>query len=189
MGENGSSVPTRQRLTSHRGQRSRSGSTMAGSSLLRMAAILAFFALLSNFCVAASAPQKNEEEPSSFHNIFLNRLIPVSSSPSLSPKNLNSEGLLNDNISDEDLITLSDEDYLAYLRMSLLQKLKAHHQRKQALLQQQVLGHPKDKRGKRGGCVLHAGLAHNCDYRDVIGAVNEMSHWGSEFAPGKRRRR
>ena len=37
--------------------------------------------------------------------------------------------------------------------------------------------------------MFHAGLAHNCDYRDVVGAVNEVSHWGSDISPGKRRRR
>ena len=42
---------------------------------------------------------------------------------------------------------------------------------------------------RRGSCLFHAGLAHNCDYRDVIGAVNEASHWGSALAPGKKRKR
>lgn len=42
---------------------------------------------------------------------------------------------------------------------------------------------------RRGSCMFHAGLAHNCDYRDVVGAVNEVSHWGSDISPGKRRRR
>ena len=44
---------------------------------------------------------------------------------------------------------------------------------------------------KRAGsnCLFHAGLAHNCDYRDVIASVNEMNHWGSNLAPGRRRRR
>jgi len=37
-------------------------------------------------------------------------------------------------------------------------------------------------------CLFHAGLAHNCDFRDVISAVNEMSYWGSDLAPGKKKR-
>jgi len=38
-------------------------------------------------------------------------------------------------------------------------------------------------------CLFHAGLAHNCDYRDVIASVNEMSYWGSDLAPGKRKKK
>lgn len=45
------------------------------------------------------------------------------------------------------------------------------------------------KRGGSSSCLFNAGLAHNCDYRDVVGAVNEMNHWGSDLAPGKRRKR
>ena len=37
--------------------------------------------------------------------------------------------------------------------------------------------------------MFNAGLAHNCDYRDVVGAVNEMNHWGSDLAPGRRKKR
>merc|ERR1712156_10627 len=37
-------------------------------------------------------------------------------------------------------------------------------------------------------CLFHAGLAHNCDFRDVISAVNEMSYWGSDLSPGKKKR-
>ena len=29
----------------------------------------------------------------------------------------------------------------------------------------------------------------NCDYRDMVGAVDEVNHWGSDMAPGRRRRR
>merc|ERR1712226_1377449 len=41
---------------------------------------------------------------------------------------------------------------------------------------------------KRGGsnCLFNGGLAHNCDYRDVIASVNDMGHWGSALSPGKR---
>jgi len=35
------------------------------------------------------------------------------------------------------------------------------------------------KRAASSSCLFNAGLAHNCDYRDVIGAVNEVNHWGS----------
>jgi len=44
---------------------------------------------------------------------------------------------------------------------------------------------------KRGGsnCLFNGGLAHNCDYRDVIASVNDMGHWGSALSPGKRRKR
>jgi len=37
-------------------------------------------------------------------------------------------------------------------------------------------------------CLFHAGLAHNCDFRDVISAVNEMNYWGSDLSPGKKKR-
>merc|ERR1711981_165661 len=37
-------------------------------------------------------------------------------------------------------------------------------------------------------CLFHAGLASNCDFRDVISAVNEMSYWGSDLSPGKKKR-
>ena len=36
-----------------------------------------------------------------------------------------------------------------------------------------------------GGCLFHAGLAHNCDYKDLVGAVDETDHWGSDLSPGK----
>jgi len=44
---------------------------------------------------------------------------------------------------------------------------------------------------KRGGsnCLFNGGLAHNCDYRDVIASVNDMGHWGSALSPGKRRKK
>ena len=29
----------------------------------------------------------------------------------------------------------------------------------------------------------------NCDYRDMVGAVDEVNHWGSDLTPGKKRRR
>eukprot|EP00095_Tigriopus_kingsejongensis_P003432 maker-scaffold110_size354795-snap-gene-2.22 protein:Tk03432 transcript:maker-scaffold110_size354795-snap-gene-2.22-mRNA-1 annotation:"PREDICTED: uncharacterized protein LOC100906079" len=52
----------------------------------------------------------------------------------------------------------------------------------------QQFGEPSRPK-RRGSCLFHAGLAHNCDYRDVVGAVNEITHWGSANAPGKRRRK
>merc|ERR1712061_263256 len=44
---------------------------------------------------------------------------------------------------------------------------------------------------KRGGsnCMFNAGLAHNCDYRDVIASVSDMGHWGSALSPGRRRKK
>ena len=38
---------------------------------------------------------------------------------------------------------------------------------------------------KGGGCLFHGGLAHNCDYKDLVGAVDETDHWGSDMSPGK----
>ena len=35
------------------------------------------------------------------------------------------------------------------------------------------------------GCLFHGGLAHNCDYKDLVGAVDEADHWGSDLSPGK----
>ena len=37
--------------------------------------------------------------------------------------------------------------------------------------------------------MFHAGLGQNCDYRDMVGAVDEVNHWGSDMAPGRKRRR
>lgn len=42
---------------------------------------------------------------------------------------------------------------------------------------------------RRGTCMFHAGLGQNCDYRDMVGAVDEVNHWDSDLAPGKKRRR
>ena len=39
--------------------------------------------------------------------------------------------------------------------------------------------------GGGSGCLFHAGLAHNCDYKDLVGAVDETDHWSSDIAPGK----
>ncbi|TRY73958.1 hypothetical protein TCAL_11345 [Tigriopus californicus] len=52
----------------------------------------------------------------------------------------------------------------------------------------QKFGEPSRPK-RRGSCLFHAGLAHNCDYRDVVGAVNAITHWGSDSGPGKRRRK
>ena len=40
-------------------------------------------------------------------------------------------------------------------------------------------------RKRQGGCLFHGGLAHNCDYKDLVGAVDEADHWGSDLSPGK----
>jgi len=39
---------------------------------------------------------------------------------------------------------------------------------------------------RQGGCLFHGGLAHNCDYKDLVGAVDEADHWGSDLSPGKK---
>ena len=41
------------------------------------------------------------------------------------------------------------------------------------------------RKRKGGGCLFHGGLAHNCDYKDLVGAVDETDHWGSDMSPGK----
>jgi len=63
-------------------------------------------------------------------------------------------------------------------RSSKIRKEAARHQ------------NPVQQNYKRANsnCLFHAGLAHNCDFRDVITAVNEMSYWGSDLAPGKKKR-
>lgn len=48
---------------------------------------------------------------------------------------------------------------------------------------------PQNYKRANTNCLFHAGLAHNCDYRDVIASVNEMSYWGSDLAPGKKRKK
>ena len=45
--------------------------------------------------------------------------------------------------------------------------------------------HNRKRRGGGGGCMFHAGLAHNCDYKDLIGAIDETDFWGSDMSPGK----
>merc|ERR1711915_889101 len=44
---------------------------------------------------------------------------------------------------------------------------------------------PRLRRGL--DCIINAGLSHNCDYRDAIGAVEESQYWGYS-SPGKRSR-
>jgi len=38
---------------------------------------------------------------------------------------------------------------------------------------------------RRFDCIVNAGLSHNCDYRDAIGAAEESQYWGYS-SPGKR---
>jgi hypothetical protein len=40
---------------------------------------------------------------------------------------------------------------------------------------------------KRSGCLLNGGMAHSCDLKDVVSAVDEAKYWGSFMSPGKRR--
>ena len=42
---------------------------------------------------------------------------------------------------------------------------------------------------KRTSCFINAGLSHNCDIRDFLGAFEENKYWNSFDSPGKRRRR
>ena len=32
-------------------------------------------------------------------------------------------------------------------------------------------------------------MSHNCDYKELVGAVDEANYWSSELTPGRRRRR
>ena len=36
--------------------------------------------------------------------------------------------------------------------------------------------------------MFHAGLAHNCDYRSLVKALDDVDHWNSYLSPGKRKR-
>jgi len=36
--------------------------------------------------------------------------------------------------------------------------------------------------------MFHAGLAHNCDYRSLVKAFDDVDHWNSYLSPGKRKR-
>jgi len=38
-------------------------------------------------------------------------------------------------------------------------------------------------------CYFNAGMSHNCDYKELVGAVDEANYWSSELTPGRRRRR
>lgn len=58
--------------------------------------------------------------------------------------------------------------------------------RRMATFKEQFM--PEKRIGSGSGCLFHAGLAHNCDYKDLVRAVDETDHWGSDLAPGKRKR-
>jgi len=45
----------------------------------------------------------------------------------------------------------------------------------------------KSKR-EGSGCMFHAGLAHNCDYKQMVRAIDEVDHWNSFMSPGKKKR-
>lgn len=54
-------------------------------------------------------------------------------------------------------------------------------------LKKEYTDQPKSKRGG-DGCMFHAGLAHNCDYRSLVKAFDDVDHWNSYLSPGKRKR-
>ncbi|CAL4068336.1 unnamed protein product, partial [Meganyctiphanes norvegica] len=39
---------------------------------------------------------------------------------------------------------------------------------------------------KRGACAINGGLSHGCDYKDLIGAMNEQAYWAG-INPGRKR--
>lgn len=38
-------------------------------------------------------------------------------------------------------------------------------------------------------CYINAGMTHNCDFKDLVSAMNARKFWESSSSPGKRRRR
>lgn len=36
--------------------------------------------------------------------------------------------------------------------------------------------------------MFHAGLAHNCDYKSLVKAFDDVDHWNSYMSPGKKKR-
>lgn len=42
---------------------------------------------------------------------------------------------------------------------------------------------------KKRTCYFNAGMSLNCDYKELVGAVDEANYWSSEQTPGRRRRR
>ena len=77
-------------------------------------------------------------------------------------------------------------DLLRYLWE--VKKFQEHNDR-MAIVGHQEPQQPINYKRANTNCLFHAGLAHNCDYRDIIASVNEMSYWGSDLAPGKRRKK
>jgi len=67
--------------------------------------------------------------------------------------------------------------------------------RKALIFLQQVLSNaqqtPTANRSplRKRTCYFNAGLSHNCDYKELVGAVDEANYWSSELTPGRRRRR
>ncbi|CAL4179858.1 unnamed protein product, partial [Meganyctiphanes norvegica] len=39
---------------------------------------------------------------------------------------------------------------------------------------------------KRGACSINGGLSHGCDYKDLVGAMNEKAYWAG-INPGRKR--
>ncbi|XP_059488922.1 uncharacterized protein LOC132204440 [Neocloeon triangulifer] len=74
---------------------------------------------------------------------------------------------------------------LAQSQAQAIQDYERHVQQLQQALQflSREIQHAK----KRSGCFLNGGMAHNCDLKDVVSAVDEAKYWGSYLSPGKRR--
>lgn len=69
---------------------------------------------------------------------------------------------------------------------------RASHRETNTLMQKPI-PHKQVMQEKRhgggSGCLFHGGLAHNCDYKDLVGAVDETYYWGSDLSPGKKKRK
>ena len=57
----------------------------------------------------------------------------------------------------------------------------------QRLMSMQSAGNVEPPRKRT--CYFNAGLSHSCDYKELVGAVDEANYWSSELTPGRRRRR
>ncbi|CAL4127495.1 unnamed protein product, partial [Meganyctiphanes norvegica] len=66
----------------------------------------------------------------------------------------------------------------------------AHHPdflQYQAIIDElQSLEDNPSKPSKRGACSINGGLSHGCDYKDLVGAMNEKAYWAG-INPGRKR--
>jgi len=51
-----------------------------------------------------------------------------------------------------------------------------------------VINDNSKRKREGGGCIFHAGLAHNCDYKSLVRAFDDVDHWNSFMSPGKKKR-